>query len=403
MIRSKRLTDKGVAALKPKAQRYEVWEGDGFGLRITPRGVKSFVWVFRFKNRTRRITLGQYPAMGLADARFKLAEVRRTLGEGKDPGAEVVEFRRAERAADTVETLVDDYLENWAKPRKRSAAEDERCLRKDVVSAWKGRKAKDIQRRDVIALLDGIVARGSPIMANRTFEITRKMFNWAISRDILAVNPCHMLKPPAKESSRDRVLNSDEILTFWHGLNAAIMTETMRLAMRFMLTTAQRRGEVMGAEWSEIQGTIWMIPGERAKNGLPHRVPLSELATALLAEIKANAGGSNWLFPSPRTDKHIRGSAVDHSMRRNLDAIGLPDIRPHDLRRSAASHMASLGIGRLTIGKVLNHVDSGVISTYDRYSYDDEKRRALEAWGRRLEEIVSKETAPANVVRLPRG
>src|SRR3954469_2389237 len=123
-----KLTDRSIAALKPRGARYEVWDEGrkGFGVRVTPRGVKSFVWVYHFAGKPRRLTLGKYPALGLADAGVKLADAKHLLERGEDPGKLAVEERAVERKAETVEQLVTDYLERYAKPRKRSASEDER-------------------------------------------------------------------------------------------------------------------------------------------------------------------------------------------------------------------------------------------------------------------------------------
>ena len=182
-----RLTDRGIAALKPKATRYEAWEDGrtGLGIRVSTVGRKSWIYMYRYGGKPRRMTLGTYPAVGLADAHVKHAKAKADLEKGIDPGAQEVERKRTERTAETVADLVEEYLEKWARPRKRSAAEDERTLRKEVLPLWGNRKAKDIKRREVIALLDEIVNRGSPIQANRTLSVIRKMFNFGISRDIL--------------------------------------------------------------------------------------------------------------------------------------------------------------------------------------------------------------------------
>lgn len=392
-------TDKFISSMRPRTERYERWEGGGFGIRVSPSGGKAWIWVYHFDGRPRRMTLGSYPAMGLADARIKLSEARKLLERGIDPGDREVQRRRAEQIAQTVGDLAAAYLDKWARPRKRSAAEDERILNKDVLPAWGRRKAKDISRGDVIALLDSIVDRGSPVAANRTLALVRRMFGWGLSRDIIPANPCAAVKAPGLETRRDRVLSASEIATLWLALHDPDIgvSKPIRLALKLQLVTAQRKGEVIDAEWSEFDlvGGVWTIPGERAKNGMPHRVPLSRLALAVLDEISPapDRQQSRWLFRSPRREGPVTGPAVDHAMRANRKALGTGDATPHDLRRTAASHMTSIGIGRLVVGKILNHAEPGVTAVYDRHSYDREKRAALDAWGARLGEIIGSQGA----------
>jgi integrase len=396
-----RFTDKSIASLRPKATRYERWENGGFGIRVSPSGGKAWVWMYRFNGRSRRMTFGTYPKLGLADARVKLAEARKQLECGIDPGCIAVQHRMAERMAETIEEVADAYLDKWARPRKRSASEDERILRKDVIPAWGRRKAKDIVRRDVVMLLDAIVDRGSPIAANRTLACIRRMFNWALSRDIITASPCVAVKAPAKERRRDRVLSADEIGLLWCALNnpGLPISSPIRQALRLQLITAQRKGEVIGAQWSEfdLSERVWTIPAGKSKNGMPHRVPLSPLALAVLGEIEATSDKRRWLFPSPRAGLPISAPAVDHAVRNNRDALSMGGATPHDLRRTAASHMTSIGISRLVVSKILNHAESGVTAVYDRHSYDVEKRVALTAWGTRLEEIIGIRPVPMNL------
>ncbi|MEE8276758.1 MAG: Arm DNA-binding domain-containing protein, partial [Alphaproteobacteria bacterium] len=145
-----RFTDRSTAALKPKGERYEAWEDGrtGFGIRVSLTGRKSWLFMYRFDGRARRMTLGVYPTMRLVTARLKHAEAKKLLSEGIDPGAKAIAARESEREAESVAELVEEYLEKWARPRKRSAAEDERILRKDVLPYWGRRKARDIRRRD---------------------------------------------------------------------------------------------------------------------------------------------------------------------------------------------------------------------------------------------------------------
>jgi len=399
-----RLTDRSIATLKPKTKRYEVWEDGrtGLGVRVSSAGRKSWVYMYRFDGKPRRMTLGTYPAVGLADAHVKHAQAKADLQKGVDPGAKEIERKTTERTAETVAELVETYLEKWARPRKRSAAEDERTLKKEVLPLWGHRKAKDIKRRDVIALLDEIVNRGSPIQANRTLAVIRRMYNFAISRDILDATPVAMVKAPAKESQRDRVLTANEIRIIWKGLDEAPMTDGIKLALKLQLVTAQRKGEIVGAALEEfdLEDNVWTIPAVRSKNGQAHRVPLSPLALELIQEARFQGGDTPWLFPSPTADGPILARSINRAVYKTLPGMGLENVTPHDLRRTAASGMTALGIPRLTVSKILNHVEKGVTAVYDRHSYDAEKRHALEVWAARLHEIIDNKPAASNVVAL---
>ena len=397
-----RLTNRKIASLKPRAERYEIWESGGFGVRVFPSGERSFVYIYRMNGKSRRMTLGPYPRLSLARAHVLHAQAREKKIQGIDPGKEKAERLQMERRADTVSDLIETYLVKHARPKKRSAAEDERMLRREVESLWGNRKAKDITRRDIIQLLDDIVERGSPVMANRCLAVIRRMFRFAIQKDILGASPCVEIEKPAKETPRDRVLRPSEIKTFWNGLASAKMTAQVRLALRFMLVTAQRRGEVAGAPWSEfdLEEKVWEIPGERTKNGRAHRVPLSGLAVTLLEEIRDAGAESEWLFPSRKPGQPIDPPAISHAVRNNLETIGIEQFTPHDLRRTAASHMTELGTPRLTVEKLLNHSDKSVTAIYDRYDYAQEKRRALERWAERLSQIVTGAKPAGNVVPI---
>jgi len=392
---SKKLTDRVVKLLKAGDDRYEVWDSSspGFGVRVTPKGRKSFIYIYRFEKRARRMTLGVYPRVTLAAARARYGKARELLDvKGRDPGAEKVDAKRVRRDAPTVEYLADEYLKKWAKPRKRSWHEDERILNLDVRPTLGHKKAADVTRRDINDMLDAIVDRGSPIAANKTLAITRKMFRFGVSEDLVPHNPCEAVQAPAEERRRDRVLSVAEIRKMWVALEEGKVNMTMavQLSLQLMLVTAQRRAEVASAAWSDIDlgSGWWTIPGAKAKNKLPHRVPLSPLAKRLLKKAKEYAEDSDFVLPNRSGYAPIRPDAISKAVRRNEMAFGIDHFAPHDLRRTAASQMASAGTLRLTIGKILNHVESGVTATYDRHSYDPEKRKALNAWGRKLESTV---------------
>ena len=419
-----RLTDRSIEALRPRAVRYEVWDEarKGFGLRVTPRGVKSFVWVYHFDGRPRRLTFGAYPRLSLANAGVKLAEAKNLLAKGIDPGSRVVAEHDAERRAETVGELVASYLDRYARVRKRSAAEDERILRKDVLSRWARRKAKDITRRDIVRLLNDIVDRGAPIQANRTLTILRRMFRFAVGQAILEISPCDQVEAPSSENERDRALSDDEIMLLWQALDTASMEPNARRILRLMLVTGQRKGEIVGLHAQEIDSEkrLWILPAERAKNGREHLIPLSPAALSILAEAGPNEAG--YLFPARVTGEPYHGASIDHATRylfnpRPVKARKRPGQRlptpplaglmerftPHDLRRTVATRMREMGISRGDVKMVLNHVETDVTARYDRYDGLAEKRRALDLWAKRLMQIIRGDVLAENVVELARA
>ncbi|MBF0371780.1 MAG: tyrosine-type recombinase/integrase [Magnetococcales bacterium] len=406
-----RFTDRFIKNLKPKPERYDLREGDGFGIRVAPSGTKTWQFVYKLKGRKRRVSLGVYPGMPLKEARESYTALRGQLDRGVDPvewqqdqESKAVEAKRKEEQTFTVADLVEEYIERWAKPRKRSWKEDARMLHKDVVSRWGKRKAKDIKRQDVVRLLDALQDRGATVTTNRTLAVVRKMFNFAAERGVVDASPCAGIRAPIQEKQRDRVLSEEEIHAFWTNLDVARMSEGSRLVLKLQLLTATRKGEVIVAAWEDfdLKGAWWTIPADIAKNKMPHRVPLSQEALAVLVHIKTLSGESPWLFPSRIPGKHIIPTSVDHAVRKNLEILGAGQLVPHDLRRTAASHMTGMGISRLVVSKLLNHVESGITAVYDRHSYDKEKRAALDAWGRKVNEIVTGQEE-SNVIHLAVG
>ena len=209
----------------------------------------------------------------------------------------MVEKKREDRKAPTVEGLVEEYLEKWVKPRKRTWKEDERVLYKDVVPVIGRKKAKDIKRRDVVLILDSVVDRGSPASANKTYEIIRKMFNFAVARSILKYSPCAGIEKPSESNARDRILDEKEIQIFWEKLEEIPTTEGTKLAFKLLLVLGQRRGETATAEWKEfdLKKQTWTIPGNKTKNGNPHKVPLPSLAMEIILEAKNLVGDNQWV------------------------------------------------------------------------------------------------------------
>ena len=210
------LTDRLIATVKADT-RLDLPDDNvpGLALRVTPGGVKT--WSLRYRmeggraGRVRRLTLGTYPRLSLAEARKKAQKALRAVDSGVDPAAQ----KKAARQGETVDDLAKDYIDKYAKTHKRSWRDDQRYLDVEVLPSWKHLKVKQLTRRDVRALVEGIADRGSPISANRCLALVRKMLNWAVSQDWLDANPAALMAKPGKETSRERVLNDEEIRRVW--------------------------------------------------------------------------------------------------------------------------------------------------------------------------------------------
>jgi integrase len=382
------LTDRSLKSLRTSLPREMFWDSvlPGFGVRVTQNGRKTFVVRYRLNGKRPRVTIGSYPAFGLADARARARTILLQVGTGEDPS-------RAESFAE----LADLYLERHAKPKKRSWRYDERQLKRDLLPAWGKRKAAEIRRSDVHEVLDGILDRGSPAMANRTRALVSKVFNFGITRGIIEHNPVAHVPPPARLQSRQRVLSEEEVRELWTLLESDLLTPRMAASFKLRLLTAQRGVEVLSMQWDQIDGDWWTIPPDVAKNGLAHRVPLSSQAKVVVEEVRRLLGGTPWVFPSPREDGPIQWVQKASQQLRDNTSF---EWTPHDLRRTAATFMASMGVSRLVIARILNHAETSVTAVYDRASYDREKQWALQLWGSRVETILHDDETPRVIARI---
>ena len=355
------LTDRFVESLKPEERRREIRDGKvrGLILRISDKGTRSWSVLYRRKSdsRRRRCTCGAYPQVSLADARAKALEILARVARGEDP-ARVGRRAQGERPR-TFGELAERYLRH-AQAAKRSGFQDRQVLEKDVLPALAREPLEAIRRADIGEIIQRIVARGSPIQANRTFEIVRGLYNWALGAGLVETTPCLGLKAPSVERSRDRTLATDEIRHLWDVCHDAPMSWETAQILRLCLVTAQRVGEVAGARKSEIDlsDREWRLPGHRVKNGSAHNVPLSSFALTLFEEAIIRSKHEEMIFPSRITKRALTPRAVAKAMFRSLEALG--SRRRHSSRSptTAATGMAKLGVSRLVVDKVLNHVSA---------------------------------------------
>ena len=372
-----------VDSIKPTGKRteYHDTEARGLALRVTPSGAKTWCVLYRHRGMPRRLTLGDADSIPLADARDRARDAVRLASKGEDPAAAKQEARKAKTIAD----LAADYIERYAKKKKRSWKEDDRILRAEVLPAWKHRAIEDIKRRDVRLLVEAIADRGAPIMANRTTALLSKLFRFAMDDELIEHSPAVRISRPAPEQKRDRVLSDDELRTLWAAWEGLCVE--MGAYFKLRLISAQRGKEVAAMRWSDVdlESGWWTIPATVAKNKLAHRVPLTASALTILKSLRQTASkDAVYVLAGARGRRQQSEAAA---------TFGVEDFRGHDLRRTAASQMTGGGIARLTVSKILNHVESGVTAVYDRHGYDSEKRAALDWWALKLAAILDNKTA----------
>ncbi|PQZ79474.1 MULTISPECIES: site-specific integrase [unclassified Brevundimonas] len=434
-----KLTKTSVEAVSPGVKDIYCWDAQlsRFGLRVTPSGSRIYLIQYRSRAvageppKTRRITIGHHgkpwtvdqarseakrllAQVDLAGDPFAAREADRFARRAAIDAAEVEALRLADRQRDTFRAVAERFIDLRAK-RNRSWQETERLLRHGPVAQWGERHIGDIRRADVADLIDSITKR-SPAIARATFAAVRPLFSWCLERDLITTSPCEGLRAPPRPKSRERVLTDEEIKLAWQGSDR--LSGLFGPLVKLLILTGQRRAEVAGMTWAELDldAGIWRLPGDRTKNGRDHEVDLSDQALAVIADIPKTGPH---LFPA-RGEGAARGfSATKRQLNRRVREAGeaeldtgeeaeeLPDAstwRLHDLRRTAATGMAALGVAPHVVERVLNHVSGsqgGLVGVYQRHEYRTERKAALAAWGSKVEAIVSGREEPNNVTPLP--
>jgi integrase len=340
----------------------------------------------------------------LAAARRLAAHVKHERALGRDPAAE----RRAARSATKFAEAAQTYIREHAQPHTRRWRETARALGVDpdsreptrggLADRWRGRLAGEVTADDIHAVVDEARRRGVPGLARKNMGASEararsvasalsSMFGWLRRNRLVGSNPCLEMDRPRAPPSRRRVLTDEEIKWFWRASGDAI--EPFGPLLRVMLLTGARRGEVAGMRRSELQDATWTLPPERAKNGREHRVTLPRFVLDLLPDgdpvfsTNGRTGVSGFSKVKERLDTAMLAAAP-------AGTVIAPWVL-HDLRRTAASGLARLGVAIHVTERVLNHVSgtqSGIVAVYQRYEYEAEVAAALEAWAERVSLIV---------------
>jgi integrase len=419
-----KLTATTITKIEIPAGRSErfAWDDEiaGFGIRLREGGSRTWVFQYKLGAKHRRMTFGSVDAMTAQKARERAGELHAQYRLGQDPAAQKHEART--RAADTVEPLLREFLEHQqTKKRKdgsqglkpRTYVEVERHLLKDA-KVLHGLRIDVVDQKQIAAVLDAI-GKENPTTANRVRASLSAFFNWALKRGHIKINPAALTDRNA-EHARNRVLNRDpknprnrpdELRVIWNALPAGDYGDILKL----LLLTGCRRDEIGSLRWDEIadDGTAIELPGERTKNGRPHRVHLSAPARAIL-KARKKVDGRELVFgigDGPFAGWSNSKERLDADLARICKEQGrkpLPEWHLHDLRRTLATLMAEdLKVAPHIIEALINHVSghkAGVAGTYNWATYDEETAAALDAWGRHVLALVApRKTASVTTLR----
>jgi integrase len=381
-----RLTDSAISELDLPDRRI-VYHDElvvGLAVRVTANGHKSWTFMYRAGRRRRRLTLGRFPSLTVADARKAAREAQRRVGLGEDPA----EAKRILADALSFDELADLYIERYAKPNKRSWRQDVRQLRVFCRRPWGSLPANAVDRARVRELLAQVTRERSGVISNRLASCISKLFAWGVAEGYLEENAVVGLTRQ-KEHSRERVLTDREVVKFWKELATAearwldvgpreakppkALSPDVVFWLRLRFVTAQRGGDVAGLEWRDVdfERALWQVPSERFKNGHAHVCPFGPWALEMLKDRREARSENRYVCQGGR------GLAARSGVG---PAFSIENFDPHDLRRTASTRMAQCGVTQFIIARVLGHADATVTGIYNRWEYLEEKRTALVKW-----------------------
>lgn len=400
-----KLSDKVVAeATCPEGRKDALIFDDalpGFGVRITAGGKRVFLLQYRTGPMVRRVVLGIFGTeLTTAQARKKAEALRGQVRDQRDPVAErkaaraaTLEAEAAAKAASaaatyTVEKLIEQWTTHHLAERSASYRTATPKTLRAALARWLIAPAASLAQTDAVQVLDEVKVGRGPIAANRVRALARACWSWAVKRGALTANPWEATPQPARETARERVLSDAELADLWRA--ADDLDHPWAPIVKVLILTGQRRGEVAGMEWAEmdLDAARWSLPGERTKNGRPHSVPLVPTVLELVRKIPRRSGATI-VFEGPRRTAPSGFGKVKERLDQEMRVAAKTARRSyhtwviHDIRRTVATGLQRLGVRLEVTEAVLNHISgtrSGIVGVYQRHGWEREKEEALKAW-----------------------
>lgn len=382
------LNDTKLQRLQAKERSYQIADGGGLYIEVHPSGKK--VWRMQYRqggrgSRKEKVTLGEYPAHTLSQARLWREQCRALIAHGQSPAAakQAEKAVRAGRATDTVAAFANLWYADVVSRTNSEPRNIRRVLDKDVLPAIGEKPVAEVTIPDILAITDAVKARGADQMALQTRNVIKRLFAYAIARGKTRFNPAAAIEARfiATARSRDVALSQTEIGQLLRGIYQSSIRRPYKLALHLLILCMVRKGELIGARWEEIdfEKAQWLIPAERMKKDKPHLVPLSKQAVAMLEELKSLAGNSPWVLPSRNTLREPIAHSTLNQAIRSLD-LGVRDFVIHDFRRTASTQLHEAGFNSDWIEKALAHEQKGVRGVYNKAEYLTQRREMLQWW-----------------------
>ena len=386
-------TDTYIRNLKGKEKRYEEYEGAGFGIRVSPKGIKSWIYRYKIDGKTDKLTLGSYPILSLSAAKKQFLDLSDLRRSGQNPKDLIQE--QLEKKSNTVEKLILPWYTGYVEKNRKKPLQIKQQIDADIIPLLGNMDLETLQAKDITKALDTIVARGAPIHANRVLSTLKQAFNYAVSRGNMQHNPATNIRTRdigGLEKPRERYLSLDEVKKIWKFLDTdeCKMFLQTKNAIKIIMLTGVRTGEIRLAQWSSIdfENSLWTIPPENTKGAITVKIHLTPLVKSVLTELKS-INDSPFVLAGLIPNHPLDQNALPRAIRRIQDKVGIPDWTAHDLRSTFATQLGeTLNVDPVVIEKCLGHKMPRIMATYNKNEMLPQRKEALEKWAQKIEGMI---------------